>query len=159
MSIKTKVDGSIKNVVDCRVKVDGEWKNGIEVLYKENGVWNRAWKAGFIAINYVFNITKSYVQHKEVFDNLTRGIKVKNIRAQAIGLDGTSVVGEYFSSEESFSSINMSLLGEGDAIPAAVSMTTYTNDPSNKYIEITASYQPQSVSRVILTIDRIDPVE
>ena len=48
MAIYPKVNGSYKEMTDCKVKVDGAWKQANTIYTKVNGVWKEAWNASTI---------------------------------------------------------------------------------------------------------------
>lgn len=51
MAIYPKVNGSYKEMADCKVKVNGAWKQAAKVLAKVDGAWREVWSN--LAVNTV----------------------------------------------------------------------------------------------------------
>lgn len=43
MPLFPKINGSHKEMTDCKVKVNGVWKQGVEMLVKVDGKWKQVW--------------------------------------------------------------------------------------------------------------------
>lgn len=76
MAIYPKINGSYKEMTDCKVKVDGAWKQAKTIYAKVNGEWKEVWNSSIIVRLdkfLMFNIPiKGY--------DGTGGAVIKNVR-------------------------------------------------------------------------------
>lgn len=92
MPLKTKVDGAIKEMVNCKVKVGGAWKQGVEVLTKENGVWKKVWRnSTVVIINGKEELTFPIKNYK----GYGAEVLIKNVKLRLYYSDKTLITEQY----------------------------------------------------------------
>lgn len=75
MPLFPKINGSHKEMTDCKVKVGGEWKQAVEMLVKVNGKWKEVWSNTAI---YIVCDT-SYETFEFHYDNIDEIFRVENL--------------------------------------------------------------------------------
>lgn len=98
MPLFPKINGSHKEMTDCKVKVGGEWKQGVEVLVKVNGKWQKAWEniaLFFEAIPTDYGVEQIFpFKSNKPTQAILRGITLRAYDKKSGNLYRENVIGE-----------------------------------------------------------------
>ena len=70
MPLFPKINGSHKEMTDCKVKVGGEWKQAVEMLVKVNGKWKTVFVSNFIDLSVVHVTTARYEEFEDTYESV-----------------------------------------------------------------------------------------
>lgn len=150
MPIKTKANGVIKEVSNCKVKVNGVWKQVTGAFVKVNGAWKQAWSSNVIVSDFSLTNTKSFEIYERKYDKVTDLIKVKNLVIKCYNHDG-DIIYTYTEKEDTISSISINLDGNGDL--------GITTSKSENKITFSFNMDVSELAKAVLTIGSIELVE
>lgn len=78
MPIRSKIDGTLKEITNCKVKVNGDWKQGSKAYVKVNGEWKEVWN--FSTIVRLEKFLNFYIPIKDYDGGDIQSVTVKNIK-------------------------------------------------------------------------------
>lgn len=155
MPLFPKINGSHKEMTDCKVKVGGKIKQGVEMLTKVNGKWKEVWVDNYIDRDISFE-TASYSKVDKYYPTVPSTSLVKDFHAQAFNKSG-ELVAEVKETRETTNGFQKTLYNNLNQSLGYVDISIY---PAEGLIRYTVSIDDTSVtSKMTLSIKSITPVE
>lgn len=147
MPISSKIEGTQKEVTNCKAKVNGIWKQCQKALVKVSGKWKEVW-ANFkkLGDRVYYEWTESGTYTDRYKSLPTNGVRFRDFYASALNANGQTI-GSKGTSNGQWTTYNFSL--EGGEVYASVSISvnlskgtisyTVTLRPNTSCVKVTIS--------------------